>query len=389
MKSFLCMTLLAFSAATLNGATFHFAEQPACTSSAPWAGSMAFGDLNGDGAPDMLVNSAGNNWDGKTTQILMFFNKAGGFAGEPDRKIEFPHCFRMLIHDFDQDGKNDIGLVAGCHLYVLFHKDGFDLEKKRQFFNTNQRVTDMYVCKLNDAGIFDVLVGPVWRQFTLRGGELSAVNGYILGPQINDTGTTMPADVDADGVMDIVGVGRADNTLRVYYGPLLSLNVNPEELSDFLQLKVDGRVSGVAVADMNADGLADLIVADAKNRKTYIYFQNEPVGFDADAQPSLAIDGGGGAQAADLDGDGLSDLIVLDGHTKAAVFLQKPGWMIPASLAQADQVLQIPKSAACYLEDVTGDGVKDLIVKCSNGIIQVHPGLLPASETGGDHAKRE
>ena len=382
--------LVLFLAIPLYAGMMQFDADPLCrTEKIPGLVSLAFGDLNGDGLPDMLANAFGTNQTGAAAEMLVFYNRAGKLPEAPDRKIPFPHCFRMAVHDFDQDGKNDIGLVAGCHLHFLFHKDGFDPEKRRGFFNTNQRVMDIQVCKLNDAGIFDVLVGPVWRKFTAGKSGFAVQNGYILGPRINDTWRTLAVDVNADGFMDIVGSGRDDNTLRIYYGPVLSLSVNPDDLSDFLQLQVSpgGIYGGFAVADLNGDHMADLAVADGRNRQTYIYYQNEPAGFDGDAQPSLTVKGGGVVYTPDLAGGGIASLVILDDSSKAGFFQPRAGRAIPDDLANFDQVLRLPRTVRLYFTDMDGNGRQDMIRQGHDASVAVHacrPGPAQPAGVPGD-----
>ena len=360
-----------------------FAETPSYQTKLTCPLSIVFGDLNGDGKPDMLVNTYGEKWDGKEGKILIYYNKDGNFPEKADRSIELPYCFRMAIYDFDGDGKNDIAMVGdGRNLCFLLNKDGFDPVKRLKFNNTNQSNGTIQICKINNKGDFDALVGPVWRKFfRAKDCAFRADTGYILGPRINDTWVTLAIDVDSDGEMDVVGSGRQDNTLRVYYGPLLDTNVNPEQLKEFLELHLPGNLSGFTVGDLNCDNLNDLVVTDAKNHKTYIYFQNEPVGFDINAKPSLTINGGGSVYIEDLDNDKLSDLIILDNNESLAVFLQRKDAPFPTDILKADQVVKIPKSDFICFADTDGDGVKDMVVKNTySGQIQIYSGIKKAAD---------
>ena len=378
--------ILMFALAVLSADVCHarFADKPIYKSRLTCPGSIALGDLNGDGKTDMLINTFGKGWSVKESKLLLYYNKDGVFPQNPDKVIELPGCYSMAIYDFDKNGKNDIGAVIGRDIVFLLNKDDFDPGKKLNFFNTNQSNGHLQVCKINSKGAFDVLRGPVWRKFFLKDGKFSVRNGYILGPEINDTWNTLAVDVNSDDIIDIVGTGRKDNTLRIYYGPLLNVTVNPEELGEFLQLKVIGYLGSFAVADLNSDGLQDLIVSDTKNNKTHIYLQNQPIGFDQDAEPSITVNAGGQVFTEDLNGDKLSDLIILFGYDKAAILLQKKGKEIPADIKQADQILNIPKSQGLYFADVNGDGEIDLLAKGSYGHIQIYLGekkTLPTTKT--------
>ncbi|MDD5678245.1 MAG: VCBS repeat-containing protein [Kiritimatiellae bacterium] len=339
--------------------------------------AVAFGDLNGDGKNDMLITVYGET-SYKEGKLLIYFNSDTGFPEKPDRSIDLPGCFRTALGDFDGDGKTDIAVTEGRSVCLLLNKNGFDPAKSEKYTNGDQSNGFIEVCKINDRGVFDILTGPVWRKFftTKNEAEFSVENGYLRGPKENDTWTTCAIDLDSDGAMDIVGSGRADNTLRVYYGPLLTRYVNPKELSEFLELKVPGPMSEFAVSDLNGDNLYDLVAADAKNRKTYVYFQDQPVGFDPDAKPSLTLNGGGGAYVEDVNGDQLADLIVVDRNQDAVeIFLQKKGAPLPEDVNKADQVIKARGVDFLAFADVNNDGAKDMALKTASGTIQIYPGV--------------
>lgn len=376
-------TAIAFSFFALCHAAFStpFAETPSYQTKLTCPLSIVFGDLNGDGKQDMLINVFGEKWNGKEGKLLIYYNKDGALPEKANRTIELPYCFQMAIYDFDRDGKNDIAMLGdGKNLCFLLNKDNFDPEKRLKFFNTNQYNSAIQIGNINARGDFDALTGAVWRKFFRTKDGFRKEDGYVMGPRLNDTWVTLAIDVDSDGAMDIVGSGRNDNTLRVYYGPLLNTTVNPEQLKEFLELTIPGNLSGFAVGDLNGDNLNDLAVADAKNRKTYIYFQDQPVGFDAKAKPSLTINGGGAVYVEDVNNDKLADLIVRDMSEVVEILLQKKDVALSGDIKQADQILKIPRNDFLCFADVNGDGVKDMAIKNASGQIQIYSGVKPATK---------
>lgn len=373
MKSAAIILVVVFLGAAVCDA--RFSETPIYKTQVTCPLAVAFGDLNGDQKEDMVIISSGKGWNFKENKLLIYYNENGAYPATPNKEIKLPSCFSLDIYDFDKDGKNDIVVVVSRKVYLLLNKNEFKPDDDLVFRNVNQGNGGVQVCKIFDEGTFDLLRGPVLRRFTLKkNGDYFVKAGYILGPDINDTWNTLAVDVNSDGKMDIVGTGRKDNTLRVYYGPILTFSVNPEKLSRFLQFKVPGSLSSFGVADLNGDDLEDLVVSDAKNGKTHIYHQNQPVGFDKSPKPSITINAGGRVYLKDVNGDKLSDLIIVHKNAKVVVFLRKKGCDFPTEISRADQVLNISRINELAFADVNGDGILDLLAKESYGKIRIYPG---------------
>ena len=382
-----CLVILAcLVSIPLYAGMLQFDSTPLCrTEKIPGLASLAFGDLNGDGLPDVLANALGTNQATRATraaaEILVFYNRAGKLPESPDMKIPFPGCFSVAVYDCDQDGKNDIVVAEGLLLHILCHKDGFDLGKKHTSFNTNQRAGfSLQICKINSNGLFDVLLGPVWRKIDKNNSGFRVENGYLQGPKISNNKHSYAVDVNVDGLMDIIC--RAGTDLRVYYGPITAMIVDPAELSDFLELKVPGYIHSLAVADLNCDNMPDLVVSHQGNQPgTYIYYQNEPAAFDADASPSATINAGGSVYTPDLAGSGIATLVILYRSSMVGFFHPAPGRAIPDDPANFDQVLSLPITTELYFADMDGDGRQEMIRQGHDGTIAVYA-CQPVNSSG-------
>lgn len=370
-----CLVILAcLMSVPLYAGMLQFDSTPLCrTEQIPGLTSLAFGDLNGDGLPDVLANALGTNQTTRAAaEILVFYNRAGKLPESPDMKIPFPGCFSVAVYDCDQDGKNDIVVAEGLLLHILCHKDGFDLEKKHTSFNGNQRAgVSLQICKINSNGLFDVLLGPVWRKMYKDNSGFRVENGYLQGPKINDNRHSCAVDVNADGFMDIIC--RAGTDLRVYYGPITAMIVDPAELNDFLELKAPGYIHSLAAADLNCDNMPDLVVSHQGDQpRTYIYYQNEPAAFDADASPSATINAGGSVYTPDLTGNGIATLVILYRSSMVGFFHPAPGRTIPDDPANFDQALSLPITTELYFADMDGDGRQEMIQQGHDGTIAVY-----------------
>ena len=325
---------------------------------------LALADLNNDGKADLAVASwrrKGKGYDQQQSRVLLFFQKAGTLAPPADVELRVPNPWGMCAGDFDGDGKTDLAVKETRRVLHLFPgADGFAADHKCPNVNDSDRYVT--AARLSPGGLMDFVAGPVWRKW--RGGDKFSA-GYCYGPKQNDNRFAAVADLNGDGHNDIAFL--ASGLVRLYYGPFTTQTVRPSELSQFVEIKPPAPATALCVADMNADGRAD-VVARLSDRKagrpsTVVYHQNAPMGFIADQQPSLVLgDVWGELDAADLNRDGLTDLVVADSSKgRVHVFMQRRGQLLGTGPADAYQALRV-RNHTVAIGDLNGDGRPDLAV---------------------------
>ncbi len=82
--------------------------------------------------------------------------------------------------------------------------------------------------------------------------------------------------------------------------------------------RAGGAVEFIPRADLNHDGLADVVCPDDSGPYLRVYF-NSPTGFDSTRRRLYSITGGGGVDLADLDCDGYTDLVHAAWHSRHVV----------------------------------------------------------------------
>lgn len=95
------------------------------TQSQRYAGPVAIGDLNGDGRTDIVTANV-PILSTLTPQVQMFLRQANGTYAAPTVMDAEQILTRMLVRDFDNDGRNDIAIgIGAAGLTVAYNNGGW------------------------------------------------------------------------------------------------------------------------------------------------------------------------------------------------------------------------------------------------------------------------
>ena len=164
------------------------------------------------------------------------------------------------------------------------------------------------------------------------------------------------ADVNGDGLPDVVTASVEDGVLAVYFNNTLS----PGSFNTPLVLPSAG-ASQLAVLDMNGDNLPDLVAADYN---VSLFLQTSPGTF---ANPVPLYPGGANWVAVgDLNGDGIPDVALTDAvgvkvlmHTGAA---GATTYAAPVTVFTQTMNSNLAGANIVAIADVNGDGLGDLVI---------------------------
>lgn len=158
-------------------------------------------------------------------------------------------------------------------------------------------------------------------------GHFDAPTQYSVGP---DPWNLATGDMDVDGHLDIVAVTPRNGPAQINTigdsGEVSILRHDSAHPGQFLAsnwIATGGSPESAAIADLNADGAGDLLVADAitVNGRALLYLQDRV--HPGTLLPPTSLQTGGGSVAVvlkDLNSDGLNDIILNDGPS---VLLQR------------------------------------------------------------------
>lgn len=273
---------------------------------------VAGGDLNGDGALDIVVASG---------ETIVYFNSGNRTAAIPGLSLgKGSGGNAVAILDWDGDADLDIA-VAGL----------------------SSRAGRIY---LNDGA------GDFAATINLDIGGLGTVTAVAAG------------DFDQDGSAELVIAGSTDAVLarRTSGGAGYATSALPAN---------SGR--DVAVADINSDGLPDIVVVQATNRRVRL-LTNSGDGRSFSAK-SLDRGSVSGATPIDADNDGDVDLLLavddgaLEVPESKVVYQQANGNYSPGTVLGASPLRMMLSG------DIDNDGIADAVGLNSSGVHQIYRGL--------------
>jgi len=354
--------------------------------------AISVADINGDSLPDILTTNAAS------AGIELFLGQSDHtFSRAPGSPFHIGSLspFALAVADFNGDGRLDVAALGGDgSVSVLIQQpDHTFLTMPPVPLITNAPPLAMAAADLDGDGRADLVITSTDYSYGVVSVWFSAPDGGFSSAP----GSPFTVDPDADGVAiaDLNGDGLPDvavvNAVEFGYGPHAPGTVTvlwqqgdhsfasaPGSPFTATTAKdcLNGEVSpvGIVVADVNKDGLPDLVTANGEGCSTASILLGQPDHSFA-AAPWSPIDFGGFARnsivVADLNGDSLPDLINGDADGEVSIALQQTDHTF--AMTQPAPPFNIgPWGGGFFsiaVNDLNGDGRQDIATAGEHGIV--------------------
>ena len=353
--------------------------------------AVGIGDFNSDGLNDVAMTTS--------TQLLIFLqNDSGGLAG-PAIYSAGTGLRSLAVGDLNNDGRDDIVFAnSNSNTISVFLQLSNGTLASRVTFPTSNTPDAVAVGDVNYDGLDDIAVshwnaGNIGILTQTSAGTLNAMVTYV-SPQAGYDDIDI-ADINNDGRNDVIkmnGQGYANPQLSVYLQNVNGTLDNPAPYS----LGCNCLGHGIGTGDVTGDGLMDVVLSYGGNRPSSmvaVFAQAQ----DGSLQPAVsyaAYDIPEPVEVADVNSDGLADVLTLHGGwNRVGVFLQQNGTLSPYSLHPIPYASHY-QPQGFEIGDVNNDALPDLVIAdYNNGLVVLHhtspfvddtPPVITATAVKGD-----
>ncbi|PWG80605.1 MBG domain-containing protein [Pararcticibacter amylolyticus] len=351
---------------------------------------VAFGDINGDSKPDMVVVNMADN------TVSVFSNTAdqgsitsSSFATKQDYGIG-KGANSLVIADLNGDGRAELSVVNGTEGTISILK------------NMPVPVVTDFLPKSGPSASTVIISG---KNFNVNPANNIVYFGASQAVVQSASSTSLTVQVPAGATYMPVSVLDAESGLSGFSSDKFVLTnpgvADPElKISSFnapVNVPTQNQPSVVAMSDLDADGKTDMVVVNTQSNSVTVYHNESADGsitstsFPAAKSVTLAVgDAPKSIVVGDVDGDGKPDVVVSNYASRTFSVLRNTSASGSLSFESQVSVNTASGSNMITMNDMNGDGKPDVITaNAGSSTVSVFRNISTASKVAFDAAKTD
>jgi FG-GAP-like repeat len=277
--------------------------------------SLDTGDFNGDGKPDLIFY-------GTPAEVVILFNEGSGRFGNPKRISTgdgSEAASALTVGDFDQDGRDDLVLMAQDELVFVYQTAPGTLGEPERVPHTAAKPWLIKAVDINGDGAKDLVLLDMGTEQPIH--IRFATEEKKLGPEqrfaVENPRAIAFGQVDGQPGMEILTIEAQSGRAKV-----LKLDQSgADESNKRGRLTFFGLPQGtergrsLGLGDLDGDGKKDVVVTDPAGSQVWVYLQSGRLGLSA-GQTFPSFVGARAVHLADLNGDRKDEVYVLSEQEK-------------------------------------------------------------------------